>query len=319
MLITERPGRLRQVLDGRLLPEPVRGLPPVSAGGQGGLMDVVLHPRYTENRLVYLSYSASGPGGRGTEVARGRLRDRALRDVEVVFRALPKKRGGRHFGSRLWFAGDGALFVTLGDRAERPTAQDLSTPNGSIVRIRDDGSVPPDNPFAGRDDAQLAIYSYGHRNVQGIAWDADTGRLWAHEHGPMGGDELNLIEAGANYGWPVITYGVNYVTGTAIGEGAGKEGMRQPAYYWVPSIAPSGMAWYDGAPFPDWRGSLFVGSLKFLLLVRLELHEGKVVHEERLLVNVAGRIRDVRQGPDGLLYLLTDRKNGELIRLEPAG
>jgi glucose/arabinose dehydrogenase len=317
MLVTERPGRLRIVgPDGSVSP-PLSGLPEITARGQGGLLDVALHPGFVENRLVYFSYTAAGPSGVGTEVARGRLDGNALVGTQTLFRAMPKGSGGRHFGSRLVFQPDGSLFVTLGDRGDRPRAQRLDDHAGSVIRIDDSGGVPPDNPFVGRGGANAEIFSYGNRNVQGAAMHPVTGELWAHEHGPQGGDELNVIRAGVNYGWPVITYGVNYGTGTRIGEGTHKEGMAQPLYHWVPSIAPSGMAFYTGRRFPQWRGNLFIGSLKFRQLVRLELRGEQVVHEERMLQDVLGRIRDVRQGPDGYLYLLTDAADGVLARLEP--
>jgi glucose/arabinose dehydrogenase len=256
--------------------------------------------------------------GYGTEVVRGRLDGDVLRDTEVIFRAEPKSAGGRHFGSRLVFDGAGDLFITLGDRGERYRAQDLGDHAGSVVRLADDGGVPADNPFTGRAGARGEIFSLGNRNVQGAALHPETGELWAHEHGPQGGDELNVIRAGVNYGWPVITYGVEYVIGTAIGEGTSKQGMAQPLHYWAPSIAPSGMTFYTADRFPAWRGNLFVGSLKFRQLVRLVLEGEEVVHEERMLDEVLGRIRDVRQGPDGLLYLLTDAPDGVLARIEPA-
>jgi len=317
-LITERPGRLQLVSPQTMRPEPVTGLPEVSASGQGGLLDVALHPHFQQNRLVYISYSAGGLIGKGTEVARGRLLGQQLEDLEVIFQAQPKQFGSRHFGSRLLFSPDGMLFISLGDRADRPSAQDLGQHPGSIIRVQDDGSVPETNPFVRRQLALPEIYSYGHRNVQGIFWQQDADLLWTHEHGPMGGDELNLVQAGRNYGWPVITYGVNYGTGTAIGEGiTHQEGMEQPKYYWVPSISPSGLLLYTGERFPDWRGNLFIGSLKFSLLVRLELRGEEVVREERLLQGKVGRVRDVRQGPDGLIYLLTDESRGMLARLEP--
>lgn len=317
-LVTERPGRLRVVeADGTLRPTPVGGLPQIAARGQGGLLDVALHPDFANNRWVYFSYNEPGAGGHGTAVARGRFDGARLDDVQVLFRLQPKSNTGHHFGSRLVFDREGHLFITLGDRGDRDRAQDLADHAGSVIRLDADGSVPADNPFVGRADARPEIYSYGHRNIQGATLDPSTGRLWTHEHGPQGGDEINLPEPGVNYGWPVITYGVNYVTGTSIGEGTAKPGMAQPLYYWVPSIAPSGMSFYDGDAFPGWRGDLFVGSLKFRLLVRLELDGGRVVHEERLLEDALGRIRDVRQGPDGLLYLLTDEDDGRLVRLVP--
>jgi len=317
-LVTERPGRLRVIgADGRLLTEPVAGLPEIAARGQGGLLDVVLHPAFEENRWVYLSYNQPGPGGMGTAVARGRLEGLRLHDVQVIFRLQPKSSRGQHFGSRLVFDRAGYLFITLGDRGDRPRAQDLADHAGSVIRLHDDGSVPDDNPFVDHPGARPEIFSYGHRNIQGATLHPVTGRLWTHEHGPQGGDEINLPEPGVNYGWPVITYGVNYGIGTPIGEGTEKPGMAQPLYYWVPSIAPSGMAFYQGDRFPRWQGDLFIGSLKFRLLVRLRLHDGRVVHEERMLEDTLGRIRDVRLGPDGHLYLLTDADDGMLVRLVP--
>ncbi len=318
MLVTERPGRLRLVRDGRLDPEPIGGLPAIAATGQGGLLDVALHPRFEDNRWVYLSYAAAGPGGVGTEVARGRLEGQQLTDVEVLFGMEPKSGGGRHFGSRLVFDRDGYLYITLGDRGDRPRAQRLDDHAGSVIRLHDDGRVPEDNPFVGRDDALPGIYNYGHRNIQGAALHPETGVLWTQEHGPQGGDEVNVERPGANYGWPVITYGVNYVMGTPIGEGTHKEGMEQPIHYWDPSIAPSGMTFYTGDAFPQWRGDLFIGALKDRMLVRLELDGEEVSHEERMLEGMLGRIRDVRTGPDGALYLLTDHADGRLVRLAPA-
>ena len=319
-LVTERPGRLRRVVGGALQPEPIRNLPRIVAEGQGGLLDVVLHPKFSDNRWVYISYVASGDGGVGTEVARGRLDGNALSGVEVVFRATPKLPGKAHFGSRLLFAPDGTLFITLGERySERDQAQNLSNDLGKIVRLRDDGTIPPDNPFVGRPGARSEIYSYGHRNVQGIAVQPGTGTIWAHEHGPQGGDELNQLQAGVNYGWPVITYGRNYVTGTRIGEGTEKAGMAQPVHYWVPSIAPSGFAFYSGDLFERWRGNALIGSLVFDQLVRLEIAEGRVVREERLLDGRFARIRDVRVAPDGAPYLLVGGADGRVVRLEPAG
>jgi len=313
ILVTERPGRLRLIQDGKLHPDPVSGVPAVSAFGQGGLLDVALHPDYAENKLVYLSFSAAGKDGYGTEVVRGRLEGMQLKDVETVFLALPKGGTGRHFGSRLLFDPDGKLFITLGDRGERERAQMPDQHPGSLIRVNDDGSVPEDNPFI--DTPRPENYTLGNRNMQGIALQPVTGLIWTHEHGPQGGDEVNIMRAGVNYGWPVITYGVNYGVGTKIGEGTEKEDMAQPVHYWVPSIAPSGMAFYTGDEFPDWKGDLFVGSLKFGQLVRLEIADNMVVHEERMIDGALGRIRDVRQGPDGALYLLTDETNGKLIRL----
>jgi glucose/arabinose dehydrogenase len=319
MLVTEKAGRLRVVKDGRLDPRPLASLPEVAVYGQGGLMDVALHPRFAENGLVYLSFAARGAGGGvGTEVARARLAGHRLEDLRVIFRQAPKGSTGRHFGSRLVFDRQGYLYITLGDRGEMERAQRPGDHAGSVIRLHDDGRVPQDNPFVGRPGWKPEKYTLGNRNQQGAALHPRTGALWTHEHGPQGGDEVTLIRAGANYGWPVITYGVQYVIGTQIGEGTAKPGMEQPLHKWVPSIAPSGMAFYAGDRFPGWRGSLFVGALKAQLLVRLELDGEKVVREERLLEGVLGRIRDVRAGPDGFLYLLNDASNGALARLEPA-
>jgi len=318
-LVTERPGRLRLVAaDGTLDPQPVEGLPSIAAQGQGGLLDVALHPQFAKNGLVYLSYAARGEGGVGVEVARGRLVDRRLEEVKVLFRQQPKSRGGRHFGSRLVFDRQGNLYITLGDRGEMERAQNLDDLAGKVVRLRDDGQIPADNPFVNRAGARPEIYSLGNRNVQGAALHPVSGELWTHEHGPQGGDEVNVIRAGRNYGWPVITYGVEYVIGTPIGEGAHKPGMEQPLHVWIPSIAPSGMAFYQGDRFPRWRGDLFVGALKDQMLVRLRFDGEKLTREERLLQNELGRIRDVRTGPEGYLYLLTDSSEGVIARLEPA-
>jgi glucose/arabinose dehydrogenase len=320
MLVTERPGRLRIIgKDRKLEAQAVSGLPPVAAQGQGGLLDIALHPRFLENSLVYLSYSARGEGGIGTEVARGKLSGNRLENVQVIFRQQPKSDGGRHFGSRLVFDREGHLYITLGERGEQDRAQKPDDHAGSVIRLHDDGSVPRDNPFVGKPGWKPEKYTLGNRNLQGAALHPQTGLLWTHEHGPQGGDEVNVIRAGVNYGWPVITYGVNYGFGTKIGEGTHKAGMAQPLHYWVPSIAPSGMAFYTGDKFPAWRGDLFIGALRGEMLVRLKLDGEKVVKEERMLKNTLGRIRDVRSGPDGFLYLLTDESNGVLARLEPAG
>jgi glucose/arabinose dehydrogenase len=319
MLVTEREGRLRVVRDGKLDPQPITGLPPVAAHGQGGLMDIAVHPRYAQNGWLYIAYAARGNGGVGTEVLRAELKQDRLENVQVIFRMQPKTGGGRHFGSRLVFDRHGLLYVTLGDRGEEDRAQRLDEHLAKIVRIHDDGRVPDDNPFRSTPRARPEIFSLGNRNVQGAALHPITGELWAHEHGPQGGDELNVIRAGVNYGWPVITYGRNYGTGTRIGEGTHKHGMAQPLHYWVPSIAPSGMAFYTGDKFPQWRGDLFIGALRDEMLVRLRLNGEKIVKEERMLKNQLGRIRDVRQGPDGFLYLVTDEPDGVIARIEPAG
>ena len=318
MMVTERPGRLRIITEGRLSTQSVSGLPEIAANGQGGLLDVAIHPNFTKNNLVYLSYTASGAGSIGTEVLRGKLQGNQLKDVETIFRMQPKSKGSRHFGSRLVFDREGYLYITLGDRGDRPRAQKPEDHAGSVIRLHDDGRIPSDNPFVGKQGWKAEKYTLGHRNMQGAALHPRTGQLWTQEHGPQGGDEVNVIRPGINYGWPVITYGVNYGFGTKIGEGTHKEGMAQPVHYWVPSIAPSGMAFYSGSKFPKWNGNLFVGALKDQMLVRLVLDGEQVVYEERLLKNRFGRIRDVRQGPDGHLYLLTDENNGMLIRIEPA-
>lgn len=317
-LVTERPGRLRRIdADGDLLAAAIEGLPEMKPHGQGGLLDVVLHPEFKTNRWVYLSYSEPGPGGVGTAVGRGKLSANRLTDFEVLFRLMPKTGTPYHFGSRLVFDREGYLFITLGDRGDKDRAQSLTDHAGSVIRLHDDGRIPADNPYVDTDEAWPEIWSYGHRNIQGATLNPFTGELWTHEHGPQGGDEINIPKPGVNYGWPVITYGVNYGSGTPIGEGTHKEGMAQPLYYWVPSIAPSGMTFYDGDRYPDWYGDLFIGSLKFRLLVRLDMEDGHIVREQRLLKNELGRIRDVRQGPDGYLYLLTDSEKGMLVRLLP--
>jgi len=317
MLVTEKAGRLRIVKDGKLEPQAVAGLPEVAVHGQGGLLDVALHPRFAENGLLYLSYAARGADGVGTEVVRARLAGNRLENVQVIFRQSPKGNRGQHFGSRLVFDRAGFLYITLGDRGEMERAQRPDDHAGSVIRLHDDGRVPKDNPFAGKPGWKPEKFTLGHRNQQGAALHPQSGALWTHEHGPQGGDEVNVIRAGANYGWPVITYGVNYGSGTRIGEGSAKPGMAQPIHTWVPSIAPSGMAFYTGDRFPKWRGDLFVGALKDQMLVRLKLDGEKVVREERLLQGALGRIRDVRAGPDGFLYLLTDESRGALVRLEP--
>ncbi len=321
MLVTERPGRLRYVgADGTLDPTLIDGLPAtVAEAGQGGLHDVALHPDFGRNRLVYIAYAGKKGRRYGTELARGRLDGHRLEDVEVLFRALPKSHGGRHFGGRVVFDGKGHVFLTLGDRGDRPRAQDLGDHAGSVIRLAEDGGVPADNPFVSVPGARPEIFSLGNRNVQGAALNPWTGELWTHEHGPQGGDEVNVIRAGANYGWPVITYGKNYGIGTTIGEGTHRDDVASPVHQWTPSIAPSGMAFYDGDRFPGWRGSLLVGALKFRLLVRLELAGERVLREERMFEDVLGRIRDVRVGPDGLVYILNDHPNGVIARLEPEG
>jgi glucose/arabinose dehydrogenase len=318
MLVTERPGRLRIVDAKGELSRPLSGIPSVMARGQGGLLDVALDPGFAQNRLVYLSYAEPRPGGNGTSVARGRLNEQgtALTGVEVVFRQMPTVSSNLHFGSRLVFDRTGALFVTVGERyTQRDQAQNPANHLGKIIRIRPDGSAPADNPK--KPGWAPEVWSIGHRNVQGAALHPDTGQLWTAEHGARGGDEINTPKAGLNYGWPVITYGVDY-SGAKIGEGTAKPGMEQPLFYWDPSIAPSGAAFYTGPVWPAWRNSLFVGALAGSMLVRLSTQGEKVMGEERLLTDIGARIRDVRQGPDGLLYLLTDETDGKVLRVRPA-
>ncbi len=316
LLVTERAGRMRIVARDGTLSAPLGGVPPVVAQGQGGLLDVVLDREFATNRTIYFCFSEAGDGGAGSAVARARLDDVALVDVRVIFRQQPKVRGGLHFGCRIVINREGLLYVTLGERYQRDRAQELSAHLGKVIRIRSDGSVPPDNPFAGRAGALPELWSYGHRNPQGAALHPLTGALWLHEHGARGGDEINLPEPGKNYGWPVITHGVDY-SGASIGIGKSAPGMEQPRYVWVPSIAPSGMAFYSGDAFPAWKGNLLIGALAGQRLVRLELDGNSVKHEERLLGDLGERIRDVRSGPDGLIYLLTDSGNGRVLRLEP--
>ncbi|KAI5912945.1 PQQ-dependent sugar dehydrogenase [Thauera sp. 2A1] len=319
MLVTERPGRMRLVSPSGALSAPLAGLPAVHASGQGGLLDVVLSPGFATDRLIYFSFAQPTAGGARTAVARALLDADALRlqDLRVIFAQKDDPPGSHHFGSRLVFGRDGTLFVTLGERFNhRDRAQDLDSHLGKVVRINPDGSVPADNPFVGRAGALPEIWSYGHRNVQGAALHPQTGALWAHEHGPQGGDELNILLAGRNYGWPQITFGREYVTGFRIGEGTERADVQPPLKQWTPSIAPSGMAFYTADVFPRWKGNLFIGALKYRMLVRLVLDGDNVTHEERLLADQGMRIRDVRQGPDGRLWLLDD-SNGRILRLDP--
>lgn len=319
MLVTERAGRMR-ILDKHfnLDSKPIDGLPDIIARGQGGLFDVVLHPDYQKNGWIYWAYNAPGKGGWGTALARGKLQGQRMTEVQVLFSMEPKTRNGQHFGGRIVFDNAGMVYLTLGDRGEKDRAQDLNDHAGSVIRLHDDGRVPADNPFTGRSDAKAEKWTIGNRNIQGAAIHPQTGALWTHEHGPQGGDEVNVMRSGKNYGWPVITYGVNYGLGTKIGEGQTKIGMEQPLHVWVPSIAPSGMVFAQGQAFANWKGNVLIGALRDQTLVRLELKDEKVVREERLLKGQVGRIRDVRIGPDGLIYLLTDASEGALLRLEPA-
>ncbi|MFN7166621.1 MAG: PQQ-dependent sugar dehydrogenase [Pannonibacter sp.] len=316
MLVTERAGRLRLVTPEGEVSAPLNGVPAVYDTGQGGLLDVILDPGFSSNSTIYLSYAA--PSGRlgTTAIARATLADGGLRDVTVLFTAKTKGSNGRHFGSRLAFGPDGYLYASIGDHGSDDTAQDLSLHSGKVIRITRDGQPAPGNPFLGQPNALPEIYTYGNRNPQGLTVTPE-GALWAHEHGPRGGDEINVLKAGANYGWPVITHGRAY-SGFSIGEGTEKPGMEQGIHIYVPSIAPSGMAFYSGKRFPEWQGDLFLGALAGTHLNRLEVKDGKVVAEERLLVDLGERIRDVRSGPDGNLYLLTDSEDGRLIRIAPA-
>lgn len=315
ILVTERSGQLRIVTGKGLHAAPVTGLPEITATGQGGLLDIALHPDYAENGWLYFTYAAGSRWASGTHLARAKLAGQQLTDLQVLFAQNNLSMGGRHFGSRIVFDDQGFVYFTIGDRGDQDRAQDLADHAGSVIRLHDDGRVPADNPFHQQAGAQPEIFSYGHRNPQGMARHPVSGEIWLHEHGPQGGDELNHVHAGVNYGWPVITYGVNYGTGTRIGEGTHRPGMAQPAHYWVPSIAPSGMAFYQGARFPDWQGDILLGALKFQLLVHLDMDDGRVVGETRYLAGRFGRIRDVRSGPDGAIYLLTDADDGQLIRL----
>ena len=321
-VVTEKPGRIRIVAKDGKLGAPLAGLPAIAAGGQGGLLDVLVDADFRSNRTLYFCFSEPDAGGsaNSTALARARLSsdDTRLENLQIIFSQKPKVASRAHFGCRIVDRGDGTLYLTLGDRFSRKEdAQRLDNHLGKIVRIRKDGSVPDDNPFAGRPGPLPEIWSYGHRNGQGATLGPD-GRLWMTEHGPQGGDEINIAQAGRNYGWPVITYGENY-GGGKIGDGiTAKEGMEQPLHYWVPSIATSGMAFLTSDRYgASWKGNLFVGSLKFGYLDRIELKDGKVVAEHKLLEDGRARIRDVKQGPDGLLYVLTDESNGKLLRLRP--
>jgi aldose sugar dehydrogenase len=323
MLITEREGRLRRInRDFQLDPRPIEGLPAdIVVDGQGGLLDVAVHPDHARNGWVYLAYAQAakdGPrGASATALVRARLQGHRLVDLQPLFAMRPASRGGRHFGGRIVLDRQGHVFLTLGDRGDEARAQKPRDHAGSVIRLQDDGRVPTSNPFVQQPQQMPEAFSRGNRNIQGAAIHPQTGQLWAHEHGPQGGDELNIIRSGRDYGWPTITYGVNYGTGTRIGVGTHQAGMEQPLHFWVPSIAPSGMAFYEGNAFPAWRGSLLMGALRGQSLVRLVLDGEKVVAEERLLTQQVGRIRDVRVGPDGLVYLLSDSPDGALWRLKP--
>lgn len=317
MLFTERKGSLRMIRNGELLAEEIAGVPEVKSRGQGGFFDIELHPNYEENGWIYFTFASpakDGEEGSGanTELIRAKLDGMSLTNVESLFKASPNYGKGHHFGGRIAFDEDGYLFLSVGDRGGRDEAQLLSTYRGKMLRFHDDGSVPEDNPFLDTEGAHPEIYSYGHRNPQGMA--ARGNQIWAHEHGPKGGDEVNLVQAGHNYGWPVITYGINY-TGTIITEDTAKEGMDQPITYWVPSIAPCGMDFIDSDKYGDWNGDLLVGSLKFRYLVRCDMEGDEIVGQEILLENI-GRVRAITQGPDGYIYVGTEGP-GMILRLVP--
>lgn len=316
ILITEKTGKVRLYRDG-MQTAAIPGGPDSTDWGQGGLMDIAVHPDFAVNGLVYFTYAGGGITGVSSKLARARFTGRAFEDLQVLFKADPKSTSTRHFGSRLVFDRTGHLFMTYGDRGSRHDAQNLGLHTGSTFRFTADGEIPADNPFVGRAGAKPEIYSHGHRNQQGAALHPDTGELWTHEHGPRGGDEVNVVRKGVNYGWPVITYGEEY-SGGKVSEFTHKEGMAQPVLYWVPSIAPSGMAFYTGDKFPKWRGNLFVGALRGQHLRRVILDGETVLGQEMLLTDLNERIRDVENGPDGFLYILTDSSDGRLIRLAPA-
>lgn len=318
MLVTERGGTLRIVRDGMLEGPPIAGVPEVYVKSQAGLFDVLLHPDFANNKLLFLSFAYGTDAQNATRVVRATFDGTGLSNVETIFTASPTKNTAAHFGGRMLLLPDGTLLVTLGEGFNfREEAQNLGSHLGSIVRINIDGTVPPDNPFIGKDGARPEIWSYGHRNVQGIARDPESGRIYESEHGPRGGDEVNIIEPGLNYGWPVITYGVDY-NGARISPFTEYPGMEQPFLDWTPSIAPSSLAFYTGDAFPKWKGDLFAGALAFRELRRVDLEDGKVVGQETLLGDLDQRIRDVRQGPDGKLYvLIEDAEDGKIARLDP--
>lgn len=313
VLITERDGDLRVVRNGELQDEPVDGMPEVWANGQGGLLDITLHPEYEDNGWIYISYSKPGEGGANTAIIRCKLSDNSLTDIEELFVGEPFTEAGQHFGSRIVFDPDGYMYFSIGDRGEMDLAQDINTPNGKVYRLHDDGSIPEDNPFVG-DDGKDEAYNYGHRNPQGMDVHPETGDVWTHEHGPRGGDEINIEKPGANYGWPVISYGINY-DGSVLTEETEREGMEQPIHYWDPSIAPSGMTFVTGEIYPEWEGNLMIGALSFQLLSRVVLDGEEFVEEERLVEDI-GRIRDVVQAPDGYIYF-SNESDGTIHRIIP--
>jgi aldose sugar dehydrogenase len=317
-LVTERVGRLRLIKGGLLQVQPIGGVPAVHTGGQAGLFDIVLHPDFARNHIVFLTYAAGTQSANGTRVARARLEGGRLQDLQVIFQAMPLKSGDNHYGGRMAFLPDGTFALTIGEGFEyREQAQDLGSDLGKIVRLKEDGSVPHDNPFVADAAVRPEVYSWGHRNPQGLLFDAPSGRLYETEHGPRGGDELNIIEAHKNYGWPVITYGMDY-SGAYVSPYTQRPGLEQPVIYWTPSIAPSGLALYRGDKFPAWQGDLFVGALAFKHLRRVHLDAlGNVADQEELLNDLHWRIRDVRAAPDGFLYVCTDETDGRVLRLEP--
>lgn len=325
-LVTERPGRLRLIRDGRLDPKPVAGLPPVLAFGQGGLLDIALHPDFADNRLVYLTIATGTPEANRTALVRGRLEDHALRDATIIFQNADPKSGGQHFGSRLVWLPDKSLLMSIGDGGNPPTrfgdgnirnqAQNLGAHFGKVLRLKDDGAPHPDNPFLNRPGAKPEIWTLGHRNIQGLTRHPLNGRIWANEHGSRGGDELNIIEGGRNYGWPVVTYSAEY-WGPKISDETHRPGMADPQLVWIPSKAPSGLTFYTGDVYPQWKGDLFSGALKFGQIRRIDLDGDRVIGEEKL--TFGKRVRDVRQGPDGYLYVLTDEDPGALLRIVLTG
>ncbi len=317
MLITERPGRLNLMQNGEITE--ISGLPAIEARGQGGMLDVALHPEYDDNGWIYFTYSAPGDGGTSTALARAQLSGTELTDLEVLYEQTPALRPGRHYGSRIGFMHDGTVVFSIGDRGQRDLAQQTDDVSGSTIRLNADGSIPDDNPWVGDDNYRPELYTIGNRNAQGLIVHPETGQIWHHEHGPRGGDELNLIEAGQNYGWPEATYGNEYRSNNPIGVDPDEtDEFVHPVTHWTPSIAPSGLAYYDGDAFPGWQGNLFVGALAYQQINRVVLDGEEVVHQEVLLDNELGRIRDVRMGPDGFLYVLTDATDGGLFRIEPA-
>ncbi|MEX1267407.1 MAG: PQQ-dependent sugar dehydrogenase, partial [Balneolaceae bacterium] len=313
VLISERDGDLRIVRDGELQESPIDGVPEVWANGQGGLLDVALHPEYEDNGWIYISYSKPGDGGAHTAIIRGKLNDNSLTDIEELFAGEPPTDRGQHFGSRIVFDPDGYMYFSIGDRGQMDLAQDINSSNGKVYRLHDDGSIPDDNPFVGQDGKDEA-FNYGHRNPQGMAVHPETGAVWTHEHGPRGGDEINIEQPGANYGWPVISYGINY-DGSVLTDETEREGMEQPVHYWDPSIAPSGMAFISGDTYPAWEGNIMVGALSFQLLSRVVLDGDEFVQEERLLEGI-GRIRDVELAPDGYIYF-SNESDGTIHRIIP--